>query len=385
MQRKNNKLLAVESIRGLACFMVVLSHLSLTFFPYLHNFGFLDPKGHEVQSFLHHSPFAFFFSGTAAVSVFFVLSGFILTKVALKASAQPDGMLSMGLKRYPRLMIPALASCMLAYVAFEWMKIQGRGMGFLFSYGQFDYSLLGAIYSGAIDCFFVSGRSPYNPVLWTMKVELIGSFFIYLLCFNKVSMKAAWLPGALIALILGLTAARWIGGALGLGLVSFYGGYLFCLHARPISWTASIFILLAGLYLAGAHNDSASYFYIHQLVGQYTYEFCNFLSGFLIVYAILFNKETSALISGRVFVFMGQVSFSVYLIHLPIIAVFGTWCFGLFMGQTGDFVQSAMASSVVTIGLTYACAFLFYKVVDLRGMRISNAWAAWAITALRAR
>jgi len=33
------KVLSVESIRGVACFMVLLSHLSLTFFPYLHAFN----------------------------------------------------------------------------------------------------------------------------------------------------------------------------------------------------------------------------------------------------------------------------------------------------------------------------------------------------------
>jgi hypothetical protein len=33
-----NKINAAESIRGLACLAVVLSHLSLTFFPQMHHF-----------------------------------------------------------------------------------------------------------------------------------------------------------------------------------------------------------------------------------------------------------------------------------------------------------------------------------------------------------
>ena len=42
---KSVKLNAVESIRGLACLAVVFSHLSLSFYPYLHHFD-----EHEIAS-----------------------------------------------------------------------------------------------------------------------------------------------------------------------------------------------------------------------------------------------------------------------------------------------------------------------------------------------
>jgi len=56
----------------------------LYFFPYLHAFkGKADPNINGIQYFIHESSFAFFFSGFVAVYMFFVLSGFILTMVAL--------------------------------------------------------------------------------------------------------------------------------------------------------------------------------------------------------------------------------------------------------------------------------------------------------------
>ena len=82
------KINSAESIRGLACLAVVFSHLAMSFFPYLHHF---DPN--EVTDLawvdaVHHSPFAFFYSGDAAVFVFFVLSGYVLSYATLRKPEQ---------------------------------------------------------------------------------------------------------------------------------------------------------------------------------------------------------------------------------------------------------------------------------------------------------
>ena len=77
------KINAAESIRGLACLAVVLSHLSLTFFPQLHNFGESAVQQYNFFALLHNSPLAFFYSGTGAVFVFFVLSGYVLSLSSL--------------------------------------------------------------------------------------------------------------------------------------------------------------------------------------------------------------------------------------------------------------------------------------------------------------
>ena len=65
------KLPAVEGVRGVACFMVVLAHLSLFFFQGLY-MGVPEYSGHEIQLFIRNSPFAFLYSGLAAVYIFFM-------------------------------------------------------------------------------------------------------------------------------------------------------------------------------------------------------------------------------------------------------------------------------------------------------------------------
>lgn len=59
--------------------MVVFSHCTLVFFPLVHNFE-NSPITEEfpVQGLLNQLPVGVFWSGTAAVYIFFVLSGIVL-------------------------------------------------------------------------------------------------------------------------------------------------------------------------------------------------------------------------------------------------------------------------------------------------------------------
>ncbi len=144
------KINSAESIRGLACLAVVFSHLAMSFFPYLHHF---DP--HETTDLkwvyhVHHSPFGFFYSGDAAVFVFFVLSGYVLSYAILKSPQQFHSKIkNMMIKRYPRLMIPALASCLLIWSVFKIIHIDSQHVGaWLQAFAVQNYSFSHALYEG---------------------------------------------------------------------------------------------------------------------------------------------------------------------------------------------------------------------------------------------
>jgi len=161
--------------------MVVLAHLILFFFPHLY-MSVIEGSESEIERLIRNSPFTFFYSGLSAVYIFFVLSGYILTAVALN-NYSGSRVFSMALKRYPRLGIPATFSCIFAFALLFFVDLQtishpllvgpfskGTLWGSEAIFGNFEYSFLGSIFSGAIDVFFFSGRTPYNPVLWTMEI-----------------------------------------------------------------------------------------------------------------------------------------------------------------------------------------------------------------------
>lgn len=374
----HDKILSVESIRGVACFVVLISHLSLTFFPYLHAFdGEADPALYPIQALLHELPLGFLFSGTSAVFVFFVLSGYILTKVALKNGGGVKRVVLMGVKRYPRLMIPALTSCLIAYFCFYFFSLDKAHLSnWINQYGNEDsYSLVGAIRSGLLDVFFLSGWSVYNPVLWTMKVELFGSFIVYALCLNRITLKAPLLLPVCFLITLAATYAGYLWIEYGLGLIAFYGGYLMGIYGKVISRKLAWILLLIGIYFSGVHNTSWSYLFLYELLSEKAYQICNFLSGFFIVYAIIFNEEFNNWFSNKIAVFMGKVSFSVYLIHMPVISTVGVLLFNGIYSITGLYVIAALLASLLSIAIIYLLAIVFYQQVDYRGMKISSAVA----------
>lgn len=365
----SDKVGSVEGIRGVACFMVVLSHLSLTFFPYLQ--GFIGKAGanNPIQSFIHNSPFGFIYSGTSAVYIFFVLSGYILTYVALKNNV--NKLISMSLKRYPRLMIPAVVSCVFAYLIFTFLHIDKSMLtDWINKYGDFNYSLIGSIYSGTIESFLF-GYSPYNPVLWTMQIELIGSLVVFAMCYIRYNSSSFLITIGFIIFLLALTGVKIISAKLGLGLIAFVAGHLFYLYGKNISFMLSMLLFVTGLYLAGTHNQSSSYSLITSIFGSKSYILGNFISGIIIVYSIIFSNVLSALFSKKIFVFMGKVSFSVYLIHLPIISSLGVLFFSYFI-KYFNYDMSAFLSSISVIFLTYAIAVFYFRYVDQPGMVLSN-------------
>lgn len=177
---KNN---AAESIRGLACMAVVLSHLSLTFYPYLHNFDKLATSGNQTLDLLHDLPFGFLYSGTGAVFVFFVLSGYVLSYAILSKKNTTLKIKSMALKRYPRLAIPAGISGLIAFTALSTSIDTSYSVGnFVSHYHSQKYTLLQCLYEGFIGSFLF-GQANTNFVLWTMQVELFASFMLFALLY----------------------------------------------------------------------------------------------------------------------------------------------------------------------------------------------------------
>ncbi|MGS8551446.1 hypothetical protein, partial [Salmonella enterica] len=48
-----------------------------------------------------------------------------------------------------------------------------------------DYNLWDGIFYGGVQSF-IYGTAKYNPVLWTMQIELIGSFLLFAFCYFNI-------------------------------------------------------------------------------------------------------------------------------------------------------------------------------------------------------
>jgi peptidoglycan/LPS O-acetylase OafA/YrhL len=179
------RILAFDGLRGFAALIVVVFHYLALLHPQW-------PSNYTTTpTRVMDTPLGILTNGPFAVSVFFVLSGFVM---AAAAERRHRHLIENTLTRYLRLALPVLASVLLAWLLLGLfptatqelaasMEAPSRWLGYTH---QDQIPELGtAVREGLVDVY-ITGESAFNNVLWTMQVELVGSLFLFL---------AYWLGG----------------------------------------------------------------------------------------------------------------------------------------------------------------------------------------------
>ncbi len=185
MADNGRKLIPLEGLRGIAAAIVVLYHLVLAFTPkgvgvVPHGHGALDIFTQFILGMLN---------GGAAVAVFFVLSGFILS-LPFARDRRVSRVLVALLKRWPRLACLTVITCLFAFALISWSGHEYKaaahviGAKWLATHGNAPIKIdhltwEGALREGLVNVF-TQGEVKFDSPLWTMRIELFGSFAIFL-------------------------------------------------------------------------------------------------------------------------------------------------------------------------------------------------------------
>lgn len=177
-----DKINHLDSIRGIASIFVLLSHISLVYFIYIHNFDRqIIPKDYNVQSWIHNSPFTFLFSGTSAVYIFFIMSGIVLSASAKK---KKYSLVASMFSRYLRLALPVALSCCLAFLIYLFaykLSIPRAVIPINNAVNIEVMTFWNALLEGGFSSIFnLHFANNYNPVLWTMSIEFYCSILIFI-------------------------------------------------------------------------------------------------------------------------------------------------------------------------------------------------------------
>lgn len=195
---KKNYMTEMNGLKGMAALIVVLSHFAYAFFPAMQTAEYESSHLGIVEMVVHRSPLYFFINGEFMVKVFWSVSGFLLATLWYK-EPHIDKMRHRIINKYLKLVIPILVSVLAAYVLMTFGGMQNATAAlttqssWFGNFYAFSTPFLSACKEGAIDVFLY-GRSLYNPILWTMKGELFGSFFTgtFLLLFDGAKHKKLW-------------------------------------------------------------------------------------------------------------------------------------------------------------------------------------------------
>ena len=357
---------SLDGLRGVAALVVVLTH-AFSLFPSLGAVAFLGgpvaPTGSPLW-FMVHSPIHLIWSGAAAVVVFFVLSGAVLTIPLMKPNFN-------WIAYYPhrilRLYLPIIAAVILAYVLILAIpRDQGTGNFWL------EFLPKSVSKGGFVDDITViNGTTGAVSTLWSLRYEVLFSLALPI----YAGLALVW-RGYLVPKLLLTVAAISVGGFINqpflIYLPMFLLGVFLVTERHTVSAigqsirdarfaTAWWFLILSGALLL------LMSWWIVVLSSPPSWAFGAMYgpTAFGATLLVFLATEWTGLqrsLSTRPVLWLGTVSFSLYLVHEPIV-ISARYLFG-----PDWLILESIGAVIVSLGV----AQIFYMLIEGPSHRFSQ-------------
>jgi peptidoglycan/LPS O-acetylase OafA/YrhL len=378
----------LESVRGLAALVVVFNHLVLAFYPQMRNWmnrpevsaavpGPLRPLAAPPLNVTHNGAFA--------VAVFFVLSGFVLSYSFFRADGvekRSASLASAAVRRYFRLVLPILASVLVAYTLLRLGALHHRQLAdFLHGQpgwvpseddwwigGQWNVEprFLSALREALYGVFFsFDPQRTYSAVLWTMGIELAGSFFVYSFLALFGSLRNRWviylIAGGLLAALGSLHMLAFLAG---MAVSDAYAASERRQSGAARSRRWELLRAYGGLALCAAGLCAGAMWWDGTFSVHVPARPAMLLGATMLITGSAVSPLVRKMLNRRPFVFLGKVSFSMYLLHLLVLFSVAAWLY-LRMRQSGwSHGSAAAAASVTCVVATLAVSWVAHRLVD---------------------
>ncbi|KPL59274.1 acyltransferase family protein [Rossellomorea vietnamensis] len=353
----------LDSLRGLAALTVLFGHILNTFPP--------------LPKVLLYSPFRIFWAGHEAVILFFMLSGFVLTLPFLKTEKVNYGLYLV--KRILRIYIPYVIAI---FVSLSIMKVFKRGtqadIRWIQNFWQKEFSFSDLINHLLLISDF--NTDAVDPVIWSlvheMRISIIFPFVVLLV------LKSRWYQSLLLAILLSTTGA----------LISFSGldvsqGYLTS-YAHTIHYTAffivgsllainkefiveifnkfslkiQLLILVSGICIYSLQTGLGYFLRIE--TGLFFREWFIVVGAGLLIVVSISAKWASVFLSKKPIKFLGEISYSLYLYHLPILIAT--------LYALHDFIPQPIIY-IISLPVIFGVSTLSFKIVEKSSIRYGQA------------
>ena len=328
------KLDYINGLKGIGALMVYFCHFVFAF--YYGAYSLLPESCHtasQIEISIGKSPLNLFYSGNGAVCLFLVFSGFVLC-LSYFAGRDRKRLGAGAWKRYFRLMPMILAANILIYVLMRLglyrnaeTAVLTKSEAWFAGFNQFAPDFLKMLYESLIGCF-LQGSNDYNGVLWTIPYLFWGALVVYLAAYLVGENRLRYIVFAVMILVSLTTDIYFTAVFLGFAVSDF-----FCTQKKGMElWkkyrALPILSFVLGLYLLSYPSIGSdmtgtiygilppAYTVIYHVAGA-----VGLLAG------VLGLGSLQRFFGAKPFRFLGDVSYSLYLLHFPVIATFSCWFF----------------------------------------------------------
>lgn len=385
MIEHTTKLKFLDGLRGIASLSVVFSHFVVAFYPALYTSNVNEVHTlNQIELVISKSPFAFFYNGNFSVCIFFVLSAYVLSYKFFKYQ-DTNLITDSAFRRYIRLEIPILAA-----ILFSWMLLNLElyfnnpvslitlSNWWLGNIYQFKPNFLLAIKQALWDCFFNSNSINYNPALWTMNYEFLGSFLVF--SFLAIFGKSVKRYIVYLILILIFVKTYYLAFLLGLIISDIYNSnygiffrqYLY--NKKLLNWGLIIVGAIMGSYF---DDNRSTLFSIMNLAilkeqGVDQFAFYHIIGAALFIIGILNYPYLQEKLETKVCQFLGRISFSMYLIHISIICSLTSYIFLIGNSLNLSYRVAFSISFILSLIVILLLSYLMAKYIDEPAIAISK-------------
>ncbi len=371
----------LEGLRGLAAWVVVVHHFSLAFLPSIVFTDAIASQHYEWERFFNASPLYLFFDGNFAVSVFFVLSGYVLTRKLIDSYDVRVAMRAM-VRRYFRLTPPIAVAVFLSYALLSLglfptarvANITGSTMWLatLWNFGpSFSVAFATSFY------LVYSQVSSYITVLWSLHFEFLGS----LLSIGASSISSRPVVRWLGYCALLVFTIRSYFGAMVLGTVlAEFSSLMDKRLTNSVTSNASLAIdrgapvlFFVGLYLGlfpQFGSPHATTFLLRSIQGVGIVA-VHSIGALAVVAGLRFSSNLREFFSRDFLKGLGRTSFGVYLVHAIVLGSLTSWLF-LYAWPKFGYGTSILLACIPSFVLIYFLGKVFASYIDEPSVRLSK-------------
>lgn len=368
----------IDGLKGLACLGVFWSHFFLIFYPAIY-FGSnaISHTNSRIDEFLSQSILSVGINGNFMVAIFCILSGMVVSLQVMKIEDKAK-MSKIILKRYVRLALPLLAITLIIWLMINMHVFNDSeifditGSSWLQTYYYNGVYTLKEAFKTSLSTVWVTSNNRFSTAFWMLNQVFWGSFIsiilsqvywgikdkkligIYLIAFSILF----WKDDFLIAFVLGTLLA-----------------YLY-ISNTSIKRILAVLSVLAGCFLGGYPSgiEPVNYYSLISF-SESSYLMAqrwHIIGAFLLVFGLMNCNVLKKVLSLRLFERLGKISFSIFLIHIPMIFSISVYCFKIFFNKGYSYFHSCMITFIVSNIAVICMSTLFYMFIEKPCVKISN-------------
>lgn len=373
---KNQDTLYLNGIKGIACLIVFIMHFVQTFYPAVFNGTvFLPHLPNDLDAKIIQTPLMSLINGRLMVGVFMVISGMIITIQVMKNNDEKK-LSEIIFKRYFRFTFVLFFFCLLIFVmkklglffAPECVEITGA-RGTLGIYAN-DFSLQDC-FKHAFFLIPFKKNTAFSLAFWCIKDMLIGSYISILLGIAAKNLnKYSLILFAVLYIMFAYNNFWFSTFVLGsiIGYVYIHKEEFYDPGKVKVYDAAGVILFIAGMVI-GTYpwriQPTNFYASLGALIpeGMDKAVFFEIFGGFMIVCGLSMSR-IRFLFCTKPMLFLGKLSFSIYLLHVPVLYSLGCWMMIMLNKANADYILSTILIFAAVLTAVLAVSYVFNRYVE---------------------